>query len=460
MGKGDNDMNEKSLATQIIEALGGVGNVTTVENCMTRLRTVVRDPSKVDKETLKAIKGVLKIAGTDREPQIVVGPGVADSVGAEIKKIPGIKFSVNTGEAIMTKKSATGIFQFFAKVFTPLIPVFAGAGLIFGVMKLLTVIFNMTGIEVFDPATSTFMFAINVLASTFFTYLNIAVAASAAKVMGGNPYLGLVAGGIIINLGSLAGTTGLFGIMIVNGRGGTLAALAAGALIAVFERKIKEKVPDALKIHIPALVSIIIVGLLTIYIIQPIAGFISEGVTNLFLWLLDTAGPVAYGIIAALFLPLVMTGMHHGLSPVHTTFIETLGYTPIYSCCSLAGAGQVGAAIALLLKYKKEQGLKEACIGGLPAGILGIGEPLIFGVSLPLGRAFVTACAGAFVGGVVLGFFPGQGAVTMNVSGILGGLVNTRPGAYYLAYLVAVVAAFIITYVAGVKESALDSFRD
>ena len=107
----------------------------------------------------------------------------------------------------------------------------------------------MTGIEVFDPATSTFMFAINVLASTFFTYLNIAVAASAAKVMGGNPYLGLVAGGIIINLGSLAGTTGLFGIMIVNGRGGTLAALAAGALIAVFERKIKENVPDALKIH-------------------------------------------------------------------------------------------------------------------------------------------------------------------------------------------------------------------
>ena len=67
---------------------------------------------------------------------------------------------------------------------------------------------------------------------------------------------------------------------------------------------------------------------------------------------------------------------------------------------------------------------------------------------------------GAFVGGVVLGFFPGQGAITMNVSGILGGLVNTRPGAYYLAYLVAVVAAFIITYAVGVKESALDAFRD
>lgn len=453
-------MSEKSLATLIIEGLGGAENVAAVENCMTRLRTVVRDPSKVDKEALKAIKGVLRVAGTDSEPQIVVGPGVADTASAEIKNMPGIKFSVNTGEAMMTKKSASGVFQFFAKVFTPLIPVFAGAGLIFGVMKLLTVVFNMTGAAIFDPSTSTFMFAINVLASTFFTYLNIAVAASAAKVMGGNPYLGLVAGGIIINLGSLAGTTGLFGIAIVNGRGGTLAALLAGALIAVVEKKIKEKVPDALKIHVPALISIIIVGLLTIYIIQPIAGFISDAVTNLFLWLLDTAGAAAYGIIAALFLPLVMTGMHHGLSPVHTTFIETLGYTPIYSCCSLAGAGQVGAALALLVKYKKEQGVREACIGGLPAGILGIGEPLIFGVSLPLGRVFATACAGAFVGGVVLGFFPGQGAITMNVSGILGGLVNTRPLAYYTAYIVAVAAAFVITYVVGVKESALDAFRD
>ncbi len=454
-------MSEKSLATQIIEGLGGVDNVVSVENCMTRLRTVVKDASKVNKETLKAVKGVMRIAGTDSEPQIVVGPGVADSVCEEIKKMPGIKLSVNTGEAVMTKKSATGVFAIFSKVFTPLIPVFAGAGLIFGIMNIFKALWNLNpSLTIFNPNESTFMFALNVLASTFFTYLNIAVAASAAKVMGGNPYLGLVAGGIIINLGSLAGTTGLFGVTITNGRGGTLAALGAGCLIAYIEKKVRAKTPDALKIHIPPLVSIVVVGLLTIYIIQPIAGVIADAVTNAFLWLLDNVGPFAYGIIAAMFLPLVMTGMHHGLSPVHTTFIQSLGYTPLYSCCSLAGGGQVGAALALLIKYKNEKGVKEACVGGLPAGILGIGEPLIFGVSLPLGRPYVTACLGAFVGGCVLGLFPGQGAITMNVSGILGGLVNTRPGAYYLAYFVSVAAGFVITFFAGVKESALDTFRD
>lgn len=454
-------MSEKSLATQIIEALGGAENVASVENCMTRLRTVVRDSSKVNKEALKTIKGVLRVAGTDEEPQIVVGPGIADEASEEIKKMPGIHFTVNTGEAVMTKKSATGIFQFFAKVFTPLIPVFAGAGLIFGIMNLLKALWNINpDLAIFDPNNSTFMLALNVLASTFFTYLNIAVAMSAAKVMGGNPYLGLVAGGIIINLGGLVGTQGLFGINIINGRGGTLAALFAGALIAVIEKYVRKHVPNSLRIHIPPLVSIVIVGLLTIYVIQPVAGVISDVVTNVFLWLLDTAGPLAYGIIAFCFLPLVMTGMHHGLSPVHTTFIETLGYTPIYSCCSLAGGGQVGAALALLVKYKKEKGLKEACVGGLPAGILGIGEPLIYGVSLPLGRVFLTACLGAAVGGVVLGLFPGQGAITMNVSGILGGLVNTNPLAYYLAYAVSVAAGFVLTYIIGAKESALDLFRD
>ncbi len=453
-------MSEKSLATQIVELLGGAENISACENCMTRLRFVVRDGSKVNRDALSKVKGVLRVVGSENEPHVVVGPGVADTVCQEISKLPGINYSVNMGEAVQTKKSATGVFAIFAKVFTPLIPVFAGAGLIFGIMNIFKALWNVNpSLTLFNPNESTFMFAMNVLASTFFTYMNIAVAASAAKVMGGNPYLGLVAGGIIINLGSLAGTTGLFGVTVTNGRGGTLAALLAGCLIAVVEKAVKKHTPDALKIHIPPLVSIVVVGLLTIYVIQPVAGLIADAVTNAFLWLLDNVGFVAYGIIAALFLPLVMTGMHHGLSPVHTTFIETLGYTPLYSCCSLAGGGQVGAALALLVKYKKEEGLKEACVGGLPAGILGIGEPLIFGVSLPLGRPYIYACLGAFVGGCVLGMFPGQGAITMNVSGILGGLVNTNPLAYYLAYFVSVGAAFIITLLLGVKDSALDRFR-
>ena len=452
---------KKEIAQRIVEGLGGAENIVTFENCMTRLRVVVKDGGKVNREALTKEKEIMRVVGSDTEPQIILGPGVAESIGQVIKRMDGINYSETHGEAVMTKKSAKGIFSFFSQVFTPLIPVFAGAGLMFGVVKILTVIYNIGGVEIFNPDASQFMLVMNVLASTFFTYLNIAVAMSAAKVMGGNPYLGLIAGGIITNLGGLAGMeVGILGLVFTNGRGGTLAALAAGALIAVVEREVKKRVPDALKIHLPSLLSIIIVGLATIYVIQPVAGVITDVITNAFLWLLDNAGFMAYAIIAGFFLPLVMMGMHHGLSPIHTTFIETLGSTPLYACCSMAGGGQVGASLALYVKYRGKTSLKAAIMGGLPAGILGIGEPLIYGVTLPLGRAFITACLGAACGGAVLGFFPGQGAVTMNVSGILGALVNVRPGAYLLAYAVSIAAGFVITYAVGVKESALETFGE
>ena len=451
---------QKELAAEIIEKLGGPENIASFENCMTRLRVVVNDASKVDRAALKKIKGVMNVVGADTEPQVVVGPGVADSVSSEVKKMPGIHYSEMEDHAVMKKRSSKGILNFFSQVFVPLIPVFAGAGLIFGVMKIFTLIFNMTGAAIFDPANSQFMFVLNVLASTFFTYLNIAVAMSAAKIMGGNPYLGLVAGGIIINLGALNGTPmGIFGLTFTNGRGGTLAALTAGALIAWLEINIKKKTPDALKIHLPSLLAIIITGIVTVYVLQPIGGLITDGITNALLYIMNSWGFVAYGIIAAAFLPLVMVGMHQGLTPIHATLIQTLGYTPLYSCCSMAGGGQVGASLALLFKYKDKKALHKAIVGGLPAGILGIGEPLIFGVSLPLGRVFFLAAVGAFFGGAVLGLFPGQGAVTMNVSGILGTLVNTNPVAYLLAYAASIAAGFIVTYIVGVKKDVLDDYE-
>lgn len=448
----------RELSIQIVERLGGKDNIVSLNNCMTRLRFVVKDDAKVDRESLKSLNEVLAVIKQDNEIQIIVGLGKVNSLKEDIERIIQEKSSNEYGNR---KKSTQGIIGFFAKVFTPLIPVFAGAGLIYGVANIFKALFALNPLlTIFDPNSSTFMYALNVLASSFFTYLNIAVAISAAKVMGGNPYLGLVAGGIISNLGNLQNTEGLFGITIQNGRGGTMAALASGALIAFVEKKVSKKVPNTLRIHIPPLVAILTVGLFTIYVIQPITGLAAETITASLLWLMNNVGPIAYGIIASMFLPLVMTGMHHGLSLVHTTFIEQLGYTPLYSCCSLAGAGQVGATLAILVKCRKEKKIRQACMAGLPAGILGVSEPLIFSVSLPLGTPFITACIGSFLGGCVLGYFPGQGAVSMSISGILGCLINTRPLAYLLSYCVSVIASFVITYVVGVKDKVMEGYGD
>jgi len=167
---------------------------------------------------------------------------------------------------------------------------------------------------------------------------------------------------------------------------------------------------------------------------------------------------LAGAAISFLFLPLVMTGLHHGLTPVHLELISEIGYTPLQVMNSMAGAGQVGAGIALLLRYRERIGLKNIIKGALPVGILGIGEPMIFGVTMPLGRPFITACLGAAVGGAFVGAV-GLGATGVYVSGILGVAIATNPLHYVIAYTLAVVAAFLFTYLIAVPKKLLDSLE-
>lgn len=457
----------ESLATPLLEHIGGAANICELENCMTRIRVKVRDESKVAEDEIKKLKGVIKVLKDDTGYQIVVGPGVADRVCGEMKQL-GIDVmeqqAAKEDNAVIHKHDAKGVFAYISKVFLPLIPVFAGTGLLFGVKQIFVGVFDVTGIEFFNPADvaaggSMFMAALSVLAGTFFTYLNIAVAMSAAKNLGGNPYLGLVAGGIVTNIGGLNGAVlDALGITFTSGRGGVMAALAAGALMAVVEKRVRKHTPDSLAIHMPSFVAVIVVGMLTLFVLQPVFGIIMDLITTVLLWLFENAGPLGGAAISFSWLFLVMLGIHHGITPINAQLIQELGYTPLYPFGSLAGGGQVGASLALMVKYRKNKQLVSAIKGGLPAGILGIGEPLIYGVSLPLGRVFPLACAGGAVGGIVLGLFT-QGSVTVNVSGILGVLVNVAPFAYLMCYAIAVAAGFVLVYFIGAKQSALDAFE-
>lgn len=455
-----------SLAASLLDMLGGADNIQELENCMTRVRAVVRDNSKVQTAEIEKLTGVLSVLVRDDGFQIVVGPGVADRVCGEMKQL-GINVTIGEPDdhAVIHKHDAKGLFAYISKVFLPLIPIFAGAGLLFGIKQIFVGVFDVTGIDFFNPANvadggSVVMGALNVLAGTFFTYLNIAVAMSACKNLGGNPYLGLVGGGIVISVGALEGaSTGIADIVFQSGRGGVLAAFASGALMAIVEQWVRKRTPDSLSIHIPALVSILVVGLATLFILQPVFGLVLDLITTALMWLFENAGPLGGAAISFSWLFLVMLGIHHGFTPINTALIQSVGYTPLYPFGSLAGGGQVGASLALLVKYRENKNLVKAVKGGLPAGILGIGEPLIYGVSVPLGRVFPLACLGGAIGGVAMGFFV-QGSVVINVSGILGVLVNIAPLVYIMGYAISVAAGFLLVYFVGAKESALEAFEN
>ncbi len=151
---------------------------------------------------------------------------------------------------------------------------------------------------------------------------------------------------------------------------------------------------------------------------------------------------------------MVMFGLHQILTPIHLEMIKNSGSTLLLPILAMAGAGQVGAALALWVKCRKNAQLREMIKGALPVGILGIGEPLIYGVTLPLGRPFITACIGGGIGGAVIGLIGHIGAISIGPSGValIPLITNGGKWGYILGLLAAYVGGFIATYFFGITK--------
>lgn len=465
-------MIEQTIINEIIDALGGLKNIMRVNNCMTRFRVTIKDESLVDTEKLKSIKGVMGIVGKNDNPQIILGPGNAEYVRKNVEEMlnNAEHSTTNKVEEFNTKKkNRNDLFNKISQVFTPMIPALAGTGLLFGLMKIFQYLYIYFDIGLFNSAPiadggSVFMAALSVIAGSFFSIMNVAVAAQTAKVFGGNIFVGMAIGAIVTNVGLLNGVAmGFMDLTFRSGMGGTLAALVGGYMVATLEVKFKKVIPYYLQIHLPVLLSVTITGITLLFVIQPITGLLADGLTNIVLWLVNNAGALGGAIISGTFLPLVALGVHHITAPIHTTLLQELGYSSLQGFTSLAGAGLAGVALGLLIKYRKQekyQKLRSAVIGNIPTQLLGISEPMIYGISMPLWRPFLAANLGGACGGLVLGLFPNQGAVAMNVSGLLGVLVNTEPLAYILGYTAAVIGAAFFTNLLGVKEENMRIFLE
>ncbi|WP_226678894.1 PTS transporter subunit EIIC [Mesobacillus jeotgali] len=449
--------NEERLAREILEQLGGADNIADVASCMTRLRVKPADYSKVDIAGIKKIDGVLGVV-EEETLQIILGPGIVTKVANEVSEITGMTASLvdesdpdpfdglaGRTKDELNKKNATPFKLFLrriASIFIPLIPAIVASGLIAGITNVIV----RSGA---DPESSLIQI-LNLIGWGIFGYLGVFVGINTAREFGGSPALGGAAGILIINPG-LANIT-LFGEALVPGRGGLIGVMLAAVFIAMLEKRIRKFVPSSLDIIITPTLSLLITGIATLFVLQPVGGWISDLITKGLLGLLDVGGILAGLVLAGTFLPLVVTGLHQGLTPVHMELINSIGDDPLLPILAMGGAGQVGAAFAIYFKTKNER-LKKVIKGGLPVGMLGIGEPLIFGVTLPLGRPFITACLGAAVGGAFQAFFK-IATIAIGVSGIpLAFLVHTNQILLYLlGLLIAYVFGFIFTWTFGFKE--------
>ena len=466
-------MDAKKTAKEIYEILGGKENIASNAVCMTRLRVKVKN--EVDLEKLKKVDGVLNVVNAETL-QIILGPGKVNAVGDEFSKLSGIALGFsdsNVKDVASENKKANKqkyngpvqrFLQKIANIFVPLLPGIIASGLIMG----LTNVINVATKNAYN--TVWWFAAIRSIGFVMFGYLAIYVGMNAAKEFGGTAVLGGIMGSIFITNPVLplllkvedksAVILPFTGKPFAPGMGGLLASLFMGIIVAYLEKNIRKIVPVMLDTFFTPLLTLIIGVFIALIIIQPLGTVVTGFIFAILDFTYKKLGILGGYILAAGFLPLVSVGLHQALTPIHTLLNDPTGPTKginyLLPILMMAGGGQVGAGIAIYIKTKNQR-LKNMVRDSIPVGILGIGEPLMYAVTLPLGKPFITACLGSGIGGILAVLFH-LGTISQGVSGLFG-LLIVVPGTwiyFIITMLGAYAGGFALTYLFGIDDEKIE----
>ncbi|HBC7319374.1 TPA: PTS transporter subunit EIIC [Staphylococcus aureus] len=313
---------EQQLAERIIAAVGGMDNIDSVMNCMTRVRIKVLDENKVDDQELRHIDGVMGVIHDERI-QVVVGPGTVNKVANHMAELSGVKLGDpiphhhNDSEKMDYKSYAADkakankeahkakqkngklnkVLKSIANIFIPLIPAFIGAGLIGGIAAVLS---NLMVAGYISGAWITQLITVfNVIKDGMLAYLAIFTGINAAKEFGATPGLGGVIGGTTLLTG-IAGKNILMNVFtgepLQPGQGGIIGVIFAVWILSIVEKRLHKIVPNAIDIIVTPTIALLIVGLLTIFIFMPLAGFVSDSLVSVVNGIISIGGAVIGGI--------------------------------------------------------------------------------------------------------------------------------------------------------------------
>lgn len=437
----------KLLAKTIVEAVGGKENIAVLENCMTRVRLTVKDMSKANIEKIKTLQDVFGVVESNKNIQVIVGPGKSAKVAQQITDLTGIKSGVVDEAALLKEENKSknntpikNAMKKIANIFIPILPAFIACGL-------MVAIFESSYVAIPGFQDSSIGKIMGAFAYSVFSILPIIVGYNTCKEYGGSPIIGAVLAGILTS-SSLAGAS-LFGIAIIPGRGGVISVLIVAALATVLEKQIRKIMPEFLDMFMTPLLTIGIMTIVGLLVFQPLGGFISESIGAFVSYIIYKV-PALAGLATLVYLPLVMTGMHHGLIAVNAQLIADFGVTYLLPVTCMAGAGQVGAAFAVYLKTKNIR-LKKIIRNALPVGMLGIGEPLMWGCTVPLGRPFIASCLGGAIGGSAMALMK-VAAKVPELSGIPLAFITTNIPLYFVGLGISYLAGFVICNLMGFDD--------
>lgn len=451
----------RQAAQEILDAIGGPGNVVSAAHCATRLRLVLADDAKVDQaavDNAAGAKGNFKASG---QLQVIYGTGTVNKVYDEFIALGHItaatKAEVKEAAAQQQTNPLMRAIKLLGDVFVPIIPAIVASGLLLGIMSALSFM-DANGFIALDTNNAWYQI-LNLVSNTAFTFLQILIGFSAAKAFGANPYLGAVVGMLLINPGLQNANTvategvqqtyavipGLYSIEWTGYQGHVIPIVIACGILAFIEKRLHRVVPEAFDLFVTPLVSVAATAYVTMLAVGPIFVWAENAILGGIQFLLTLPLGLGSLIMGALYAPTVVTGIHQMYTTIDLGQIATYGVTYWLPLASAANIGQAGAALAVALKTKDVKVRSLALPSSLSA-FMGITEPAIFGVNLRFFKPFVAGCIGGGLGAMFASIV-GLAAAGTGVTGIFGILLClSQPVQYVIMFAISGVVAFAISY--------------
>lgn len=450
---------EKSL-NEILDIIGGKGNIVAATHCITRLRLTLKNKENIDLDKLKAVNGVIKVQFSGEQLQIILGTDVGKYY-EDLMKITGgtIKNTSNAAPNSGEKESLmTRIMGMISGIFIPISVAIGAAGIIKGLLALCNV-FGWLSIE------SDVYIILNMISDATFYFLPILLGFSVARKIGTNEYLGASLGALLVyptlTNGAAAGLPSLsfFGIAVpyVSYASSVLPIVLGVFALKYIYNGLKKIIPSALEIVFTGGLAFLLTALLTLIVLAPVGSYLGVYISDFFVWLYGWAGPFASMLMGAAFAPLVMTGFVYGIFPVVFQNLGVLGYDYIVLPMMIySNVNQGVAALAASIKLK-DANTKSAAIGAGLTGLLGITEPAMYTVNLIYKKPFYTAligsgCAGLLSGLLNVKMFSLAGSGLTAIPGFASNDYASNVVNAIICLVVGIVVTFALTFILTKKE--------
>ncbi len=395
----------ESLAGTIVEKVGGSGNISAVRHCQTRLRFTLRDTQKADKEGIGNLDGVAQVVESGGMFQVVIGMHVAE-VYEEVEKLVPNREGQEEPDTEGGKKMSPVdyVIDFVSSVFQPIVPALSGAGMLKALMALLTV-FHLVNSD------SQTYYILNFFADATFAFLPILLAYTTAKRMKCNAILAMSVAGImchanwtaLVAAGEPVKFFGVIPFYLVSYTSTVIPVILVIIVQSFVEKWLNKVIPKAVNLVFVPMFTFLIMGALALSVLGPVGDYVGEGLALVFDWLSTNASWAPAALIGGLFPVMVMFGIHHAVAPLGSMQMASLGFDSIFGPgCVCSNIAQGVAALVVGLRTSESKTKQLGLSTGVTA-LMGITEPVLYGLNLPKKYPLISAMIGGGLGGLYAG---------------------------------------------------------